>query len=116
MLRVVSLLVSLTVAVHAAPAALEARGKQEPEFRGKIPSHTRLDVSTAVLRDLNLRGQYSAAGYCVANNNSPGDEVACTAGNCPLVEAATTRTSIEFQKSVLILRLLCQLSDCNTAL
>jgi Lipase 3 N-terminal region len=56
------------------------------------------DVSAGVLSQLNLWEQYAAAAYCVSNNNSPGNKVSCAAGNCPLVEAATTTTTIEFQK------------------
>ncbi len=51
-----------------------------------------------MLRQLNLWEQYAAAAYCVTNNDSPGTKVTCAAGNCPLVEAATTTTLIEFQK------------------
>ena len=98
MLRGFYLVICLAVAAHAAPAALEARGEQVSKTSAKISVDTASDVSASVLADLSLWGQYSAAAYCLANNNSPGDEVACTAGNCPVVEAATAVTSIEFQK------------------
>lgn len=84
MLPLFPVLFCLNVAINAAPAGLEAR-----------------DVPADVLSQLNLWQQYSAAAYCVVNNDSPGDKVSCAAGNCPLVEAATTVTSIEFQNSLI---------------
>ncbi|KAF7508723.1 hypothetical protein GJ744_008970 [Endocarpon pusillum] len=84
MLQVISVLCCLIISIYAAPTSLVAR-----------------DVSADVLGRLNLWEQYAAAAYCVANNNSPGTKVTCAAGNCPLVEAATTTTLIEFQNSLL---------------
>jgi len=83
MLQVLSVLFCLAVAVHAAPTPLETRS-----------------VTASVLSDLNLWGQYAGAAYCVANTNSPGDKVA-TGPNCPLLEAATTTTIIEFENSLI---------------
>ncbi|OJD40793.1 lipase class 3 [Diplodia corticola] len=57
-------------------------------------------VSADLLAKFNLFEQYSAASYCAQNNNSTGTEVSCEAGNCPLVDAATTDTVIEFEDSV----------------
>lgn len=84
MLQVISVLCCLIVSIYAAPTSLEAR-----------------DVSADVLGQLNLWEQYAAAAYCVTNNDSPGTKVTCAAGNCPLVEAASTTTLIEFQNSLL---------------
>ncbi|KAF2476422.1 alpha/beta-hydrolase [Lindgomyces ingoldianus] len=44
--------------------------------------------------------QYSAAAYCPSNNNSPGDKVTCSSGNCPLVQSAKTKTVTEFENSL----------------
>ncbi|KAB2579469.1 Lipase class 3 [Lasiodiplodia theobromae] len=56
-------------------------------------------VSADLLAKFNLFEQYSAASYCAQNNNSTGTEVSCEAGNCPLVDAATTNTVVEFEDS-----------------
>ncbi|KAI9814195.1 MAG: hypothetical protein M1827_003361 [Pycnora praestabilis] len=58
-------------------------------------------ISTALLAEFNLFEQYAAAAYCPNNNNSPGTKLTCpTSNNCPLVEAATTVTTDEFQNSL----------------
>ncbi|KAF2468679.1 alpha/beta-hydrolase [Lindgomyces ingoldianus] len=44
----------------------------------------------------NLMEQYAAASYCELNVNTTGSKVTCSAGNCPLVEAADTNTEVEF--------------------
>lgn len=59
-----------------------------------------LDVSAGVLSQLAFFAQYSAAAYCLGNNNSPNTKVTCPQGNCPLVEAATTNTLTEFENSI----------------
>ncbi|CAA9956754.1 CVT17 lipase disintegration autophagic bodies inside the vacuole [Pyrenophora teres f. maculata] len=58
------------------------------------------DVSAGVLDQLAFFSQYSAAAYCLGNNNSPNSKITCPQGNCPLVEAATTKTLTEFENSV----------------
>ncbi|KAA8626994.1 lipase precursor [Pyrenophora tritici-repentis] len=60
----------------------------------------RRDVSAGVLDQLAFFSQYSAAAYCLGNNNSPNTKIACPQGNCPLVEAAKTSTLTEFENSV----------------
>ncbi|ORY15353.1 Alpha/Beta hydrolase protein [Clohesyomyces aquaticus] len=40
--------------------------------------------------------QYAAAAYCPLNINTTGTKVTCSVGNCPLVEAADTKTEVEF--------------------
>ncbi|KAI9684700.1 MAG: hypothetical protein M1829_000075 [Trizodia sp. TS-e1964] len=50
----------------------------------------------------NLMAQYSAAAYCSENDNmAPGTAFACSAGNCPLVEAAGAVNVIEFHDTIL---------------
>ncbi|GIJ85201.1 hypothetical protein Asppvi_004057 [Aspergillus pseudoviridinutans] len=56
-------------------------------------------VSSSVLQELSLFAQYSAAAYCSNNINSTGTKLTCSAGNCPLVEAANTKTLSEFDDS-----------------
>ncbi|RHZ54512.1 lipase family protein [Aspergillus thermomutatus] len=56
-------------------------------------------VSSSVLQELSLFAQYSAASYCTNNINSTGTKLTCSAGNCPLVEAANTKTLSEFYDS-----------------
>lgn len=46
--------------------------------------------------------QYAAAAYCSINyNGTPNTKVACSSGNCPMVEADTTDTIIEFENSLI---------------
>jgi hypothetical protein len=47
-------------------------------------------VSADVLDRLQFFSQYSAAAYCLSNNNSPNTKITCSEGNCPRVEAAGT--------------------------
>jgi hypothetical protein len=56
------------------------------------------DVTTTLLDDLTLFSQYSAAAYCSSNLNSTGVAVACSVGNCPLVEAADTQILYDFDE------------------
>jgi Lipase (class 3)/Lipase 3 N-terminal region len=56
-------------------------------------------VSLAEFGNFNLFEQYSAAAYCANNFDSSGTTgatVTCPAGNCPLVQAATTFMLTEF--------------------
>jgi hypothetical protein len=98
MLQIFSLLLCLVISLHAAPASLEARGEHKWNISTDLLLTQLPDVSADVLNQLNLWEQYAAAAYCVSNNDSPGNKVSCVAGNCPLVQGATTTTSIEFQK------------------
>jgi Lipase 3 N-terminal region len=99
MLQVLFVLFCLTVAISAVPTSLESRGEVKLSLIYEKLLKNDSDVSAEVLGQFNLWEQYSAAAYCLPNNDSPGDKVACVKGqNCPLVEAATTITSIEFQK------------------
>ncbi|EAW14911.1 lipase family protein [Aspergillus clavatus NRRL 1] len=66
----------------AAPTGLEARA-----------------VSSEILQQLTVFAQWSAASYCTDNINSPGTKLTCSAGNCPLVEAANTESLSEFNES-----------------
>ncbi|KAE8378663.1 Alpha/Beta hydrolase protein [Aspergillus bertholletiae] len=63
------------------------------------PAPLRRDVSASVLSNLDLLAQYSAAAYCSENLNSTGTPLRCSAGNCPLVEAASTKSLDEFNES-----------------
>ncbi|KAF2021737.1 alpha/beta-hydrolase [Aaosphaeria arxii CBS 175.79] len=52
----------------------------------------------SLVNTFKLMSQYSAAAYCFKNHdNTIGDKVTCPAGNCPLVEAADTKSLAEFQ-------------------
>lgn len=55
-------------------------------------------VSASVLDQLDFFSQYSAAAYCLGNNNSPNTKITCPQGNCARVEAANTNTLTEFEK------------------
>ncbi|KAF2260576.1 alpha/beta-hydrolase [Lojkania enalia] len=58
------------------------------------------DVSASVFDQLQFFSQYSAAAYCLGNNNSPGTKITCPQGNCARVEAADTNTLTEFENSI----------------
>jgi ABC-type transport system involved in multi-copper enzyme maturation permease subunit len=66
---------------YAAPLVSEKRGIQDDQ-----------------LNTFKLMGQYSAAAYCASNYSSPGDQVQCASGNCPLVETADSATTIEYDR------------------
>ncbi|KAJ4381713.1 hypothetical protein N0V86_003077 [Didymella sp. IMI 355093] len=57
-------------------------------------------VSANVLDQLQFFSQYSAAAYCLGNNNSPNTKISCPQGNCARVEAADTNTLTEFENSI----------------
>ncbi|KAF2709530.1 alpha/beta-hydrolase [Pleomassaria siparia CBS 279.74] len=54
-------------------------------------------IDANLLATLNLMEQYAAASYCANNHDSAGDKLSCVSGNCPLVQAATTTTVVEFE-------------------
>ncbi|KAF1831946.1 alpha/beta-hydrolase [Decorospora gaudefroyi] len=58
-------------------------------------------VSSDTLSQLKFFSQYSAAAYCLGNNNSPNTKLSCPQGNCALVEAANTTTLTEFENSLI---------------
>jgi hypothetical protein len=66
---------------YAAPLVSEKRGVQGDQ-----------------LNTFKLMGQYAAAAYCASNYDSAGDQVQCASGNCPLVEAADSATTIEYDR------------------
>lgn len=82
-LRLAALLLCAVSSVTAAPVEIEKRA-----------------VSAAVLSQLEFFAQYSAASYCLGNNNSPNTKIACPQGNCARVEAANTNTLTEFENSL----------------
>jgi hypothetical protein len=65
-----------------------------------IIANTKLAISSDLLTQLQFFSQYSAAAYCLSNNNSPNTKISCAQGNCPLVEAADTNTITEFENSI----------------
>lgn len=60
---------------------------------------TRRTITTSLLDDMNLFAQYSAAAYCSANLDGVGSALECSVGNCPLVEAASTKILYDFNES-----------------
>lgn len=74
------ILAALSGLAVAAPAPLDKRA-----------------ISASLLARFNLAEQYAAAAYCGTNNDSPGTEVSCSSGNCPLVDTASTNTTVEFE-------------------
>lgn len=59
------------------------------------------DVSDDTYNSLYLFAQYSAAAYCSANIDASdtGASITCSAGNCPDVQSATTKTLYEFDQA-----------------
>ncbi|KAF1911354.1 Alpha/Beta hydrolase protein [Ampelomyces quisqualis] len=82
-LRLATVLLGAVSSVTAAPVELTSRA-----------------VSPDILSQLRLFSQYSAASYCLSNNNSPNTKLSCAQGNCPLVESASTNTLTEFENSL----------------
>ncbi|KAH8730801.1 Alpha/Beta hydrolase protein [Phaeosphaeriaceae sp. PMI808] len=82
-LRLAAVLLGAVHSVTAAPVELSSRA-----------------VSANVLDQLQFFSQYSAASYCLGNNNSPNTKVTCAQGNCARVEQANTNTLTEFENSI----------------
>ncbi|KAF3050402.1 hypothetical protein E8E11_003114 [Didymella keratinophila] len=82
-LRLGAVLLGAVSLVTAVPVELEKRA-----------------VSANVLDQLDFFSQYSAAAYCLGNNNSPNTKITCPQGNCARVEAANTNTLTEFENSI----------------
>ncbi|KAF1934258.1 alpha/beta-hydrolase [Didymella exigua CBS 183.55] len=56
-------------------------------------------IDTMLLQTFRLMSQYASAAYCTNNFNSPGTQIQCGSGNCPLVEAADSATVLEYSKT-----------------
>ncbi|CAO2657472.1 Nn.00g035980.m01.CDS01 [Neocucurbitaria sp. VM-36] len=55
-------------------------------------------IGADLLGRFRLMEQYSSAAYCANNYDSPGDQVECASGNCPLVQDADSATVIEYSR------------------
>lgn len=55
-------------------------------------------VDDATLAKFNLMEQYATAAYCKSNFDSPGNQIACNDGTCPLVQASNATSAIEYQR------------------
>ncbi|KAJ5919557.1 hypothetical protein N7454_009392 [Penicillium verhagenii] len=62
---------------------------------------TNRDVDASTFDSLYLFAQYSAAAYCAGNIDATsfGESITCSAGNCPQVQSATTKTIYEFNET-----------------
>ncbi|KAL9122820.1 MAG: hypothetical protein Q9187_000630 [Circinaria calcarea] len=58
-----------------------------------------IGISEDLLQRFRLMAEYAAAAYCPGNNDSPGNQITCPAGNCPHVEAANATTMEEFRNT-----------------
>ncbi|KAJ4374048.1 hypothetical protein N0V83_002787 [Neocucurbitaria cava] len=56
-------------------------------------------IAADLLSRFKLMEQYSSAAYCASNYGSPGDQIECAAGNCPLVQDADSKTVIEYSRT-----------------
>ncbi|KAJ4286232.1 hypothetical protein N0V90_013266 [Kalmusia sp. IMI 367209] len=61
---------------------------------------TKYVVDGGLLNNFNLMEQYASAAYCRSNFNSPGDQIKCKGGGCPLVEAANATSMIEYNSDL----------------
>lgn len=83
MVSVVSLFLTITLAAvcsHAGPL-IQERG-----------------IDSDLLGKFKLMAQYASSAYCASNYGSPGDQITCASGNCPLVEDADSSTVIEYSQ------------------
>ncbi|KAF1945087.1 alpha/beta-hydrolase [Clathrospora elynae] len=55
-------------------------------------------VGANLLGTFKLMEQYASAAYCSNNYDSPGDQIQCASGNCPLVQNADSTTVIEYSR------------------
>ncbi|RAR00724.1 lipase precursor [Stemphylium lycopersici] len=55
-------------------------------------------ISSHLYKDFKLMSQYASAAYCSNNYNSPGDQIECSTGNCPLVQDADSKTVLEYNR------------------
>ncbi|KAH7402534.1 Alpha/Beta hydrolase protein [Pyrenochaeta sp. MPI-SDFR-AT-0127] len=55
-------------------------------------------IGADLLSRFKLMQQYASAAYCANNYNSPGNQVECASGNCPLVQEADSTTLIEYSR------------------
>ncbi|KAF3040295.1 hypothetical protein E8E12_006502 [Didymella heteroderae] len=56
-------------------------------------------IDASLLQTFRLMSQYASAAYCSSNFNSPGTQIQCGSGNCPLVESADSATVLEYSKT-----------------
>ncbi len=59
----------------------------------------RKGISEDLLHQFKLMAQYTAAAYCLGNNDSPDTPITCLKASCPLVEEAGAVTVSEFQNT-----------------
>jgi hypothetical protein len=59
---------------------------------------TVLAIAGDLLNSFKMMSQYASAAYCSNNFDSPGDQVECGSGNCPIVQEADTNTLIEYTR------------------
>lgn len=57
-------------------------------------------ITEDLLHQFNLMAQYSAASYCLGNNNGTGAPITCPTRNCPLVEVAGALGVFEFENTL----------------
>jgi hypothetical protein len=100
-LRLSALLLGAFYSVTAAPVEIEKRGIYHTVPTPKTPANPETAVSASILDQLSFFSQYSAASYCLGNNNSPNTKLTCPQGNCARVEAANTTTLTEFENSII---------------
>lgn len=97
-LRLGAVLLGAVGFVTAVPVELEKRGMLLIRHKSKSHLTYNIAVSANIFDQLEFFSQYSAAAYCLGNNNSPNTKVTCPQGNCARVEAANTNTLTEFEK------------------
>ncbi|KAH6620102.1 Alpha/Beta hydrolase protein [Boeremia exigua] len=56
-------------------------------------------IDDNLLQTFRMMSQYASAAYCSNNLNSPGDQLQCGPGNCPLVDDADSATVLEYSRT-----------------
>lgn len=94
-----SALSALSALGHALPTKLQARGKVFSMYFFHPYIHFLIDIAADELSEFKFWVQYAAAAYCHDSYTAKaGSKLACSAGNCPDVEAAGATIVYDFSK------------------
>jgi uncharacterized UPF0160 family protein len=96
---ILSALSALSALGHALPNSLQTRGKIFSLDFFCSWTHHLVDIAAGELSDFKFWVQYAAAAYCYDSYTAKaGSKLACSAGNCPDVEAAGAKIVYDFSK------------------
>lgn len=96
---ILSVLSALSALGHALPNKLQTRGKIFSMYFYESYTHSTIDIAADELSEFKFWVQYAAAAYCHDSYTAKaGSKLACSAGNCPDVEAAGATIVYDFSK------------------